>query len=66
MENTIGGSTIADFRSGCSRIKSMGAPTARANFPSTPNDCFTVPISPRIRMLAVMRRTAILAVSDGW
>ena len=49
MENTIGGRTIADFKSGCLKIKSMGIPTARANFPSTPRDCLTVPISLRTR-----------------
>ena len=43
----------------------MGAPTARANFPSVPNDCVTVPIFERTSRLAVMSRTAIFAVSDG-
>ena len=65
MEKTIGGRTIADFKSGCRRIKSMGTPTARANFPSTPSDCFTVPISLRTNRLAVMSSTAMIAVSEG-
>jgi hypothetical protein len=39
----------------------MGAPTARANFPRTPSDCRTVPISLRTSRLAVMRSTATIA-----
>ena len=65
MENTIGGRTIADFKSGCNNTKSMGKPTARANFPNTPKDCWIVPISLRINVLAVISNTATLAVSEG-
>jgi len=35
MEKTIGGNTIADFRSGCNKINTKGKPTARANLPRT-------------------------------
>ena len=66
MEKTIGGSTIADFKSGWRTINKVGPPTARVNFPSTPRDCWNVPILLRIRMLAVMSRTPTLAVSEGW
>ena len=43
----------------------MGKPTARANFPNTPKDCWIVPISLRINVLAVISNTATLAVSEG-
>ena len=62
----MGGKTIADFKSGWRRTNTMGAPAARANLPSTPSDCRTVPTLLRIRMLAVISSTATFAVSEGW
>src|SRR3954469_25220747 len=65
IEKTIGGRTMTDLRSGCLQIKNMGMPTARANFPSVPSDCVTVPTFEWMRIAAVMRSTPILAVSEG-
>jgi hypothetical protein len=44
----------------------MGTPTARANFPRTFIDCEKFPILLCINILAVIRSTATLIVSDGW
>ena len=65
MEKTMTGMTRADPRSGCFRIKRMGNPAARANFPRTFIDSRTVPISDRARMLADMINTPSFAASEG-